>query len=232
MINKIKFILLFFFFLCLSFWAYNKYNYLLSDSTLLKENYAKQSIITGLFITSIILSFNSKNYRTILKSLFTWIGIFIVILGFYSYRFELLELKNRILANLIPTRAFQIKPGTIEIKADISGHYQVIAEVNGKNILFLVDTGASVVSIPFEIAKDLGINVDKLQFNTRVRTANGHNFAALSKIDYIKIGDIRLDNLTIMIVKQGLGTPLLGMNFLNQMSEFNFKNETLVIRKD
>jgi len=101
---------------------------------------------------------------------------------------------------------------SVELAADRLGHYVVLAQVNGQPVTFLVDTGASGVSIPGEIAGKLGL---KPGYSYPVNTANGTITVNSTSIDHLSIGQISLENVRASINSSMDGeVGLLGMTFL------------------
>lgn len=101
---------------------------------------------------------------------------------------------------------------SVELAADRRGHYVVEALVNGQPVTFLVDTGASGVSIPADIADDLGL---KPGFTYPVSTANGTIEVHSTTIERLSVGQISLDNVKASINSSMDGkVGLLGMTFL------------------
>jgi clan AA aspartic protease (TIGR02281 family) len=98
------------------------------------------------------------------------------------------------------------------IKQHDSGHYFVDGAINGKALTFIVDTGASVVSLPPNLAFQAGISC---QQQVLMRTANGAINGCAGKLAQLKIGNFVLKDVTVMIAPN-LDQPLLGMNVLQQ----------------
>lgn len=98
------------------------------------------------------------------------------------------------------------------IKRHANGHYLVEGAINGKALTFLVDTGASVVSLPRNLADQANISC---QQQTLLQTANGASNACSGNLTQLKIGDFVLKDVTVMIAPN-LDQPLLGMNVLQQ----------------
>lgn len=107
---------------------------------------------------------------------------------------------------------------TVTLTADGRGHFLVSGQVNGAaSIRFLVDTGASMVSISADDAARAGINylAGERAFS---QTASGITPIYRVKLDSIRIGDIVLYNVdAAMHVSGRLPIALLGMSFLNRM---------------
>ncbi|MBE0626659.1 MAG: TIGR02281 family clan AA aspartic protease [Burkholderiales bacterium] len=106
---------------------------------------------------------------------------------------------------------------SVVLKADARGHFVTAGSINGGSVRFLVDTGATFVSLTAVEAKRLGI--DYLRgARGQVQTANGLAAAYRVKLDTVKIGDIELNNVDAVVSEgDAMGLTLLGMSFLNRM---------------
>lgn len=96
------------------------------------------------------------------------------------------------------------------LKQRSSGHYFVDGEINGKQITFVIDTGASVVSLPSFVAEaaDIDCKNDML-----MDTANGTVNACTAVIPEFRFGHFQLKDVDA-IIAPNLSQPLLGMNIL------------------
>lgn len=103
-------------------------------------------------------------------------------------------------------------PEMLNIKQDTSGHYFVEGKVNDAALTFVVDTGASVVSLPDNIARSAQINCGE---RINIQTANGTANACKVVIPKFKFGPFVLSDVAAVIAPN-LGQPLLGMNVLQQ----------------
>jgi aspartyl protease family protein len=111
-----------------------------------------------------------------------------------------------------PSKAIEAKSASapLSLKQHESGHYFVDGAINGKPLVFVVDTGASVVSLPRNEASAAGIACGKTAL---METANGRTEACTSVIPELRFGHFLLKNVESMIVPN-LSQPLLGMNIL------------------
>ena len=106
----------------------------------------------------------------------------------------------------------------VTLAADPRGHFYIDGAVNRVPVRFMVDTGATMVSLPQSDADRLGIDYRSGQ-RGKTRTANGLATVYLVKLDTIRIGDIELHNIDGLVVEGGgLDQALLGMSFLNRVS--------------
>jgi len=80
-------------------------------------------------------------------------------------------------------------------------------------------------------AKRAGVNIDKLRFNIPVSTASGQVYAARTMLDYLSIGQLRIENVDAMVMRDGLDTSLLGMSYLGRLSRFEATKNQLILRR-
>ena len=107
---------------------------------------------------------------------------------------------------------------SVVISPDAQGHYWVTATINGAaSVRFLVDTGATMVSISADDARRAGIPYLSGQ-KSLSQTASGIVQVYRVKLDTLKVGDITLYNVDAAVHAGGrLPIGLLGMSFLNRM---------------
>lgn len=102
--------------------------------------------------------------------------------------------------------------GTLIIRQHPSGHYFVDGTVNGKPLTFVVDTGASAVSLPRAVAMSAQIYCrDKIL----MQSANGTYSACTAVIPRLKFGPFQVRDAQATI-SPNLSQPLLGMSVLQQ----------------
>jgi clan AA aspartic protease (TIGR02281 family) len=102
------------------------------------------------------------------------------------------------------------QPAVLKLKQNASGHYATDATINDKPLAFVVDTGASFISLPESIAHGASIYCDD---KVGVETANGISDACTAKIKVLQFGPFSLKDVSALIVPH-LSQPLLGMNVL------------------
>jgi aspartyl protease family protein len=103
------------------------------------------------------------------------------------------------------------------LAADTRGHFYAEGIVNGLPVRFIVDTGASLISLPQAEADRLGIHWRAGKLGA-TRTANGVAPVYLVKLDLVKIGDIEVRNVDALVHEgASLDQALLGMSFLNRV---------------
>jgi aspartyl protease family protein len=121
---------------------------------------------------------------------------------------------------------------TFEIPMARNGQYVTEARLNGRDVTMLVDTGASAIALPEGIARDIGIFLQPSDYNMRVTTANGIARGAAATLRDLRLGPIRLKNVDVMVLEDGLlTTPLLGMSALGRLERFHISDNTLILEQ-
>lgn len=106
--------------------------------------------------------------------------------------------------------------GSVTLTADSRGHYQTLGQINGGTVQFLVDTGATAISMSSTRARQLGLNYLNGE-RGYTQTANGRAAAYRITLDTVRVGDITLHNVDAMVLEgDALPVVLLGMSFLSR----------------
>ena len=116
----------------------------------------------------------------------------------------------------------------VVLKRNRYGHYVTQGEINNHPVTFLIDTGASDISIPDKIARKL-----KLEYGQerKYKTANGVITGYLTTLNSVNIGNIELQNVRASInPKMKDDEILLGMSFMKYI-EFTQRGDTLTLRQ-
>ncbi len=116
----------------------------------------------------------------------------------------------------------------IVLQRNAYGHYISSGTINGHEVTFLLDTGASDIAIPELTADSIGLKKGR---SIVVKTANGNAEAYRTRLNSVALGDIKLYDLNATILPNITGDEiLLGMNFLKHF-EIIQKGKTLTIKQ-
>lgn len=148
----------------------------------------------------------------------------------YAFRNEAAFVVERVRGELMPSVAMSHSPGQVELRRHWDGHFRAGALVNGGPIEMMIDTGASMVLIPYERAAGLGIDPEALDFSLPVATANGQTAVAPLTLATIEVGPIVLQDVPAAVARpQMLAHPLLGMSFIERLTETTFRKDRLIL---
>jgi len=134
--------------------------------------------------------------------------------------------ENRYNPNQSPASFNEGRIIKVELQRNQYGHYVTTGMIDNKEVVFLLDTGATYVAIPSALESYLNLKRGQSYF---VHTANGTAKVYDTEIDYLQIGDIVLDNVKASISPTMQGEEvLLGMSALKQI-EFRQKGDFLTL---
>lgn len=119
--------------------------------------------------------------------------------------------------------------GSAQITKDSDGHFWAKAAVDGHDVRFLVDTGATAVSLSMADAQRLGIDTSKLTYDYNVITADGRTRAASVKLASVAIAGAKVRDVDALVIEKGLENSLLGMSYLGRLSRFEATPEALIL---
>lgn len=165
-----------------------------------------------------------------------WLVFIMMLMAGYVYRYELQDIGSRLTAGLIPgsplsSQSAEGRDQITIIRAE-NGHFEADMMVNGVDVRFLVDTGASSIVLSHEDAQKAGIDTGRLNYSIEVSTANGKAFSALTRIALIQLGSIEQRNIRALVAQPGaLDGSLLGMSFLERLWSFEVRGDRLILTK-
>jgi aspartyl protease family protein len=103
--------------------------------------------------------------------------------------------------------------GTIELQRAPDGHFHWPGQLNGLDVVFMVDTGATSTAIPRELADELTLRDEGRVTSS---TAGGVVSGTWSRADLALKGGPRVERLRVTVLPR-LDAPLLGMDVLSKM---------------
>ena len=132
-------------------------------------------------------------------------------------------------AGRLDPASVQENDGGIVVFAQEDNHFYVRAEVDGRDLIFLIDTGASEVVLSHKDARALRYYIETLKFTKSYNTANGIGRGAPITLSGIGIGSIYVPNVRASINETDMNISLLGMSFLAELSGYEVRNDRLIM---
>ena len=155
-----------------------------------------------------------------------WIAIFAGGFVLFTFRDDLGWVAQRLRAEA--TGAPVEQGQTIRIPMAIDGHFWVDASLNGQQVKFLVDSGATMTTIGSDTAARANVSITPGR-GQLVRTGNGVIRVASGNADSLAVGPIERDGLRVHIA-QGEDLNVLGMNFLSSLERWGVEGRWLVLQ--
>ena len=197
----------------------------MSDST----DYVRL-FVAGTFLVLLIGSLASRRVPMgqMARMALGWIGVFGLLFVAFSFRGPLGEVWKQV------TREFGSAEesgsgGIVRIVRDDRGHFVARAQVNGRDVRMLIDTGATSTVFPESMARELGIEVDKSGFPTMSSTANGPVQNWRARVGSIRIGGIGREDFPVSVTEGDLDEALLGMSWLDTLKSWRVEGSEMVL---
>jgi aspartyl protease family protein len=154
-----------------------------------------------------------------------WIAIFAGGFVLFTFRDNLGWLAQRLKSEAIGTPVAEGRETRIPIAID--GHFWVNATVNGRDVKFLVDSGATTTTVDRDTALAAGIQISSRR-DQFVRTGNGIIRVASGRAGELTVGSIVRHNVAVEIADND-DLNVLGMNYLSSLSRWGVEGRWLVL---
>ena len=155
----------------------------------------------------------------------SWVAIFAAGFVLFTFRDSLGWVGQRLKAEAVGSPVQEGRETRIPMGLD--GHFWVDAKVNGRDVKFLVDSGATMTTIDRKTARGAGIEVspNRDQF---VRTGNGIIRVSSARAISLEIGGIQRRDVGLQVADND-DLNVLGMNFLSTLTRWSVEGRWLVL---
>jgi aspartyl protease family protein len=122
---------------------------------------------------------------------------------------------------------------TVEIEPNRVGQYETDIYIRGQRIHVEVDTGATYLSLRYEDAMAIGLNLSASDFQHQMSTANGNAKFAMVRINEVRIGGISVYDVDAVVSQPWAlrSHSLLGMSVLGRLSSVHIADGRLVLER-
>jgi aspartyl protease family protein len=124
-----------------------------------------------------------------------------------------------------------VTDGTIALPRQADGHYYAPLTINGTEVDFLVDTGASQMVLSLSDAERLGLDPASLAFLGEAQTANGVVRTARVVLPVVEFGPFRDTDVVAFVNEGEMDGSLLGMSYLGKF-QIEIANREMILRRN
>ena len=160
-----------------------------------------------------------------IKMALAWIVVFAAGFVLFTFRDDFGYLAQRLKAEAIGTPVNQGRETRIPMAID--GHFWINARLNGRDVKFLVDSGATMTTVDRETAKEAGIQVSQRR-DQFVRTGNGIIRVSSGRADELSVGGIVRRDVGVQVADND-DLNVLGMNYLSTLSRWGVEGRWLIL---
>ena len=177
------------------------------------------SVIAGWFFVQ-----NRNTLGKTAQQAAVWVLIFIGVIA-------AIGLWSDIRDNVVPSQSYIDGMATVEVPRANDGHYYITLNIDGTDVDFVIDTGASDVVLTKADAKRVGIDVANLFFGDVANTANGEVRTAQVRLLNVRLGDITDLSIRASVNEGEMDTSLLGMTYLQRYSKIEIGSGKMILRR-
>lgn len=156
-----------------------------------------------------------------LRSALAWVMIFVGVTAGYGLW---ADMQNR------ASPMMDVQAGTITLPRGMDGHYYAVLTINGAEVEFLVDTGASQMVLSLQDAERLGIDAASLAFLGEAQTANGVVRTARVTLPIVAFGPFKDSDVVAYVSEGEMDGSLLGMSYLSQF-RMEIADRQMILRR-
>ena len=164
-------------------------------------------------------------FAKLLTMALAWIAIFAAGFVLFTFRDNFGWVAERLRAEALGTPVQQGRETRIPMAID--GHFWVHGEVNGQDVKFLVDSGATMTTVDLKTAQRAGVSMSS-RADEFVRTGNGIIRVRSGRADTLKVGGITRKDVGVQIANND-DLNVLGMNFLSSLRRWGVEGRWLVL---
>ena len=124
-----------------------------------------------------------------------------------------------------------VPAGGAYVAKGADGHFWAWAQIEGRPVRVLIDTGATAVALTSDDARRIGVDLTKLIYDRPVNTAQGEIMAASITLGGVAVAGARVDGVDAVVVPKGLSTSLLGMSYLGRLDSFQASRNAMILRQ-
>jgi aspartyl protease family protein len=159
-----------------------------------------------------------------------WVAIAAGLALGFAYRDQIMAIPQRVAIAFGTGRPVATGAHELVISQNADGGFQVVGQVNGQPVRFMVDTGATETVLAPQDARRLGVDLSSLTFNQPSETANGQGLGAPYLARTLEVGPIRLSDFRMEINKAPMSSSLLGLSFLSRLDSYEFRGRNLYLK--
>ncbi len=118
----------------------------------------------------------------------------------------------------------------VTLDREPDGHFYADVDVNGQQVNFMVDTGATAIALTGADAEMLGFYWDYSELRVVGRGVSGDVLGKPVMLDNMQLGSLSVSNVPAAIIPDGLDRSLLGQAFLKKIDNVNISGDQMVLK--
>lgn len=180
--------------------------------------------ILGIVVLTSVFAFYRGRLAQGLQHAAIWGLIVLGLMIAYGFRDTLREAAS-------PASLVTLDGNRIALRRARDGHFHATIRVNGADLRFLVDTGATQMVLSQADARRAGLDPTRLLFTSPAVTANGTILSAPVTLDEVRLGPFTDRDVPAMVNGGPLPTSLLGMRYLDRFRRVSVEGDRMILER-
>ncbi len=181
-------------------------------------------LVLGVAISAWVFARYRHRLTQALQQALLWVLLFLGVVVLYGF-------KDDLQSTVFPRQAAVFDGERFALARAADRHFYLTLDVNGVDIDFVIDTGATGVVLSRADAQAVGFEPENLLYLGIANTANGQVRTARVKLKTVRLGDFADQNVTAWVNDGELDTSLLGMTYLSRFSSIEITGDTLFLTR-
>jgi len=119
--------------------------------------------------------------------------------------------------------------GAMVLQREDDGHFYAQVRIDTRDYRLLVDTGASMIALTEEDARDIGLDWNPDKLVPVARGASGTVYGVPVTLPEVAVGDFAVRDVEAVIISEGLAFSLLGQSYLSHIDNVQISGATLTL---
>lgn len=163
-----------------------------------------------------------------LKMALAWLLIFAAAFAVIALWDDFAALGRRLVGEASGDSRAIVAGETVRVRMAEDGHFWIDGKVNGEDVRFLVDSGATRTAINADTARSAGVEPSS-DFPAMLDTANGRITVERARVARLEAGPIVREDVPVFVSEAFGDTNVLGMNFLSSLRRWEVEGRWLIL---
>ncbi len=181
-------------------------------------------VILGIMVSFWFFRRRRGSLNKSLQQVILWVFLFAGLVVLYGF-------KDQLRQQIVPAQAVVIGDGRIALARAADRHFYATVNIDGQDIVFVVDTGATDMVLSQQDARKIGVDPDTLAYVFTAQTANGEVRTARIRLDRVDLAGHVDRNVTAWVNDGEMAGSLLGMSYLSRFSRLEIAGDTLYLTR-
>ncbi len=181
-------------------------------------------VVLGTVVAGWFFSQNRQKLNKTLQQFVLWVFLFAGVVLLYGF-------KDDLRSQLMPRASVGVSGERLVLQRAADRHFYATLQINGQDVVFVVDTGATDMVLSRPDAEIVGLDTENLAYFNTAQTANGEVGTARVKLDEVVFGPYSDFNVVAWVNEGEMFGSLLGMSYLSRYSRLEIADDKMFLTR-